>query len=138
MNERLFLAEAYVLIFTDTSCSQAIRVWFMLKLANDLVGLILEIVELLRFRQDLETAKKQSDYTQFLVERQYADMLTNPELRKKAMTLRPEGLIKGTKALLPLRCLCLSSFGFTQIAVSPRIVSGRVVAMVRNPSSPSI
>ena len=66
MNERLgSIPELYVLIFTDTSCSQAIRVWFMLKLANDLVGLILEIAELLRFRQDLETAKKQSDYTQF-------------------------------------------------------------------------
>jgi len=39
----------------------------------------------------------QSDFTQFLVERQYADMLTNPELAKKAKTLRPEGLIRGVK-----------------------------------------
>ena len=39
----------------------------------------------------------QSDYTQFLVERQYSDMINNPELSKKAFTLRPEGLIKGSK-----------------------------------------
>ena len=39
----------------------------------------------------------QSDYTQFLVERQYADLITNKELFEKASKLRPEGLIKGTK-----------------------------------------
>ncbi len=39
----------------------------------------------------------QSDYTQFLVERQYSDMINNPELSKMAFKLRPEGLIKGTK-----------------------------------------
>jgi arylsulfatase A-like enzyme len=39
----------------------------------------------------------QSDYTQFLVERQYADMLTNPELSAKAKKLRPEELIRGVK-----------------------------------------
>ena len=39
----------------------------------------------------------QSDYTQFLVERQYSDMINNPELSKMAFQLRPEGLIKGTK-----------------------------------------
>ncbi|NHH87780.1 MULTISPECIES: arylsulfatase [unclassified Pseudoalteromonas] len=39
----------------------------------------------------------QSDYTQFLVERQYADMMTNKELYTKASQLRPEGLIKGRK-----------------------------------------
>jgi len=39
----------------------------------------------------------QSDYTQFLVERQYSDMINNPELSKMAFKLRPEGLIKGVK-----------------------------------------
>lgn len=39
----------------------------------------------------------QSDFTQFLVERQYADMMTKPELFKKASQLRPEGLIRGHK-----------------------------------------
>jgi len=39
----------------------------------------------------------QSDYTQFLVERQYSDMINNPELSKMAFQFRPEGLIKGTK-----------------------------------------
>jgi len=39
----------------------------------------------------------QSDFTQFLVERQYSDMVNNPELSKMAFQLRPEGLIKGIK-----------------------------------------
>ncbi len=44
----------------------------------------------------------------------------------------------GTIAFLPLRCVNLSSFGFIQIAVSPSIVSGLVVAMVKKSSEPSI
>ncbi len=39
----------------------------------------------------------QSDYTQFLVERQYSDMINNKELHDKAFQLQPEGLIKGNK-----------------------------------------
>ncbi|WGL17656.1 arylsulfatase [Microbulbifer bruguierae] len=39
----------------------------------------------------------QSDYTQFLVSRQYSDMINNPALHKMAFTLRPEGLIEGNK-----------------------------------------
>ena len=39
----------------------------------------------------------QSDYTQFLVERQYSDMINNKELHDKAFQLQPEGLIKGYK-----------------------------------------
>ncbi|TFV94369.1 arylsulfatase [Algoriphagus kandeliae] len=39
----------------------------------------------------------QSDYTQFLVERQYSDMINNPELHEKAFQLQPEGLIRGVK-----------------------------------------
>ncbi len=39
----------------------------------------------------------QSDYTQFLVERQYSDMINNKELHDKAFQLQPEGLIKGSK-----------------------------------------
>ncbi|WP_422354978.1 sulfatase-like hydrolase/transferase [Roseivirga pacifica] len=39
----------------------------------------------------------QSDYTQFLVERQYADMIRNKELHDKAFQMQPEGLITGRK-----------------------------------------
>ena len=39
----------------------------------------------------------QSDYTQFLVSRQYSDMINNPELHKMAFQLKPEGLIEGKK-----------------------------------------
>ncbi|GAB2508650.1 sulfatase-like hydrolase/transferase [Microbulbifer agarilyticus] len=39
----------------------------------------------------------QSDYTQFLLKRQYSDMINNPELHELAFTLRPEGLIEGEK-----------------------------------------
>jgi len=39
----------------------------------------------------------QSDYTQFLDERRYSDMINNPELHDIAFKLRPEGLIKGVK-----------------------------------------
>ncbi|WP_228850394.1 sulfatase-like hydrolase/transferase [Aegicerativicinus sediminis] len=39
----------------------------------------------------------QSDYTQFLIERQYSDMINNKELHDKAFQLQPEGLIKGNK-----------------------------------------
>jgi arylsulfatase A-like enzyme len=39
----------------------------------------------------------QSDYTQFLVERQYSDMINNKELHDKAFQLQPEGLITGVK-----------------------------------------
>lgn len=39
----------------------------------------------------------QSDYTQFLVERQYADMIRNKDLHDKAFQLQPEGLIMGHK-----------------------------------------
>ena len=60
-----FLAEAYVLIFTNTLCSLAVRVWFILKLANDSLGLGLGITELLQFRKDLTTAKQQAEYSQF-------------------------------------------------------------------------
>ena len=46
--------------------------------------------------------------------------------------------ISGTMAFAPFKCLYRSSFGFTQIAESPRIVSGRVVAIVSFSSQPSI
>ena len=36
---------------------------------------------------------------------------------------------KGTIAFWPFKCVYLLSFGFTQIAVSPKIVSGLVVAI---------
>ena len=36
----------------------------------------------------------------------------------------------GTTAFFPIKSLNLSSFGFTQIAESPKIVSGLVVAIV--------
>ena len=39
-------------------------------------------------------------------------------------------LINGTIAFLFFKCLNLESFGFTHIAVSPKIVSGLVVAIV--------
>lgn len=39
----------------------------------------------------------QSDYTQFLMERQYSDMINNKEIHDVAFQLQPEGLIKGTK-----------------------------------------
>ena len=39
----------------------------------------------------------QSDYTQFLVDRQYADMVYNKEIHDKAFQMQPEGLIKGKK-----------------------------------------
>jgi len=39
----------------------------------------------------------QSDYTQFLVERQYSDMINDPELHAKAFQLQPEGLLMGRK-----------------------------------------
>ncbi len=39
----------------------------------------------------------QSDYTQFLVERQYSDMINNQDLHEKAFQMQPEGLIKGRK-----------------------------------------
>lgn len=39
----------------------------------------------------------QSDYTQFLVDRQYADMYYNKEIHDKAFQMQPEGLIKGKK-----------------------------------------
>lgn len=39
----------------------------------------------------------QSDYTQFLVERQYSDMINNKELHERAFKLQPEGLIMGHK-----------------------------------------
>ncbi|WMI68331.1 sulfatase-like hydrolase/transferase [Mangrovimonas sp. YM274] len=39
----------------------------------------------------------QSDYTQFLVERQYSDMINNKELHDKAFQLQPEGLLMGRK-----------------------------------------
>ncbi|MFV0522077.1 MAG: sulfatase-like hydrolase/transferase [Mangrovibacterium sp.] len=39
----------------------------------------------------------QSDYTQFLVERQYSDMINNKNLHDMAFQLQPEGLIKGHK-----------------------------------------
>ena len=44
----------------------------------------------------------------------------------------------GTMAFFPFKCVNRSSFGLIQIAVSPRIVSGRVVAMVNTSSLPSI
>ena len=44
----------------------------------------------------------------------------------------------GTIAFLPLRCLKRGSVGLIQIAESPKIVSGRVVAIVKNSSLPSI
>ena len=44
----------------------------------------------------------------------------------------------GTIALLPLRCLKRVSVGLIQIAESPKMVSGRVVAIVKNSSLPSI
>jgi len=39
----------------------------------------------------------QSDYTQFLVERRYSDMINNKEISKNAFKMQPEGLIKGVK-----------------------------------------
>jgi len=39
----------------------------------------------------------QSDYTQFLVERQYSDMINNEEISEKAFQMQPEGLIMGKK-----------------------------------------
>ena len=39
--------------------------------------------------------------------------------------------IRGSTTLLPIRCLYLPSFGFTATPVSPSIVSGLVVAIVR-------
>lgn len=39
----------------------------------------------------------QSDYSQFLVDREYADMYYNKEIHDKAFTMQPEGLIKGKK-----------------------------------------
>ena len=39
--------------------------------------------------------------------------------------------IMGTIAVLPIKSLNLLSFGLTQIAESPKIVSGLVVAMVK-------
>ena len=44
----------------------------------------------------------------------------------------------GTTAFLPLRCLKRLSVGLIQIAVSPKIVSGRVVAIVKTSSLPSM
>jgi len=41
----------------------------------------------------------------------------------------------GTIAFFPCKCLKRSSFGLIQIALSPRIVSGRVVAIVSHLSS---
>ena len=43
----------------------------------------------------------------------------------------------GTIAFFPLRCVNRSSVGFIQMAVSPNIVSGRVVAIVSTSSDPS-
>ncbi len=39
----------------------------------------------------------QSDYTQFLVERRYSDMINNKYLHDRAFELQPEGLIMGKK-----------------------------------------
>lgn len=39
----------------------------------------------------------QSDYSQFLVERQYSDMINKKEIHDKAFQLQPEGLIMGRK-----------------------------------------
>jgi arylsulfatase len=39
----------------------------------------------------------QTDYTQFLVEREYSDMINNKEIHDKAFQLRPDGLTKGVK-----------------------------------------
>ena len=44
----------------------------------------------------------------------------------------------GMMAFLPFKCVKRSSFGLIQIAVSPKIVSGRVVATVKKSSEPSI
>ena len=44
----------------------------------------------------------------------------------------------GTMAFLPFKCEKRGSFGLMQIAVSPKIVSGRVVAMVKKSLLPSI
>ena len=44
----------------------------------------------------------------------------------------------GTIAFLPFKCAKRSSFGLIQIAVSPKIVSGRVVAIVSVSLLPSI
>ena len=38
----------------------------------------------------------------------------------------------GTITFFPFKLKCLSSVGLIQIAVSPKIVSGRVVATTRN------
>ena len=43
-------------------------------------------------------------------------------------TTRP---LKGTIACFPFKCVKRGSSGLIQIAVSPKIVSGRVVAMVK-------
>lgn len=39
----------------------------------------------------------QSDYTQYLDERRYSDMINNPEKHELAFQMRPKGLIKGVK-----------------------------------------
>lgn len=39
----------------------------------------------------------QSDYTQFLMDRRYSDMINNKEIHDLAFQLQPEGLIKGEK-----------------------------------------
>jgi arylsulfatase len=39
----------------------------------------------------------QTDYTQFLVEREYSDMINNKAIHDKAFQLRPDGLTKGVK-----------------------------------------
>ena len=44
----------------------------------------------------------------------------------------------GTIAFLPFKCEKRSSFGLMQIAVSPKMVSGRVVATVTKSELPSI
>ena len=39
----------------------------------------------------------QSDYTQFLVDRRYSDMINNPEKHELAFKMQPKGLIEGVK-----------------------------------------
>ena len=46
--------------------------------------------------------------------------------------------VKGSRSSLPTKCAYRLSAGFTATAVSPSIVSGRVVAIVINSSDPSI
>ena len=46
-------------------------------------------------------------------------------------------LERGTKAFLPFKCLCRVSLGLIQIAVSPKRVSGRVVAITTFSLDPS-